>query len=150
MGGLSRVIACRVGFYHAGCTSGRIPMTIGNRQAARPCDLLTTPPNIPLPAVVSNARLWLLVGCRNAYREASVHGEAGCISCCQPRVLKALFPVAEGVELKLYECAGCTSSMWLITKVSRSFTPKRGREERQLTTIDAALKSALGVRRCSG
>ena len=79
--------------------------------------------------------------------ETSVHGEAGCIVCCQARVLIALFPVAEGCELKLYECAGCSSSMWLITKVSRPFTPQRGKKEGQLTTIDAALKSALGVRR---
>jgi hypothetical protein len=64
-----------------------------------------------------------------------VYGEAGCIICCQPRVLRALFPVAKGVELKLYECASCASSMWLITRVSRVSAAK-------LTTIDAALKAA--------
>jgi len=72
--------------------------------------------------------------------ETTVHGEAGCIVCCQARVLKARFPVAEGVELKLYECASCASSMWLITRVS---TPKRKREEAQFKTIDAALAAAI-------
>jgi hypothetical protein len=72
----------------------------------------------------------------------SVHGEAGCIVCCQPRVLKGLFPVAEGIELKLYECASCASSMWLITKVSRMHAPKRGKEKTRFTTIDAALEAA--------
>jgi hypothetical protein len=34
-----------------------------------------------------------------------VNGEAGCLVCSQARVLKALFPVAKGYELKFYECA---------------------------------------------
>ena len=77
-----------------------------------------------------------------------MHGEAGCIGCCQPRVLKGLFPVAEGAELKLYECAGCASSMWLITKVSIMPTPKRGKDKARFTTIDAALEAAaLGALR---
>ncbi|WP_298876511.1 hypothetical protein [uncultured Bradyrhizobium sp.] len=80
-----------------------------------------------------------------------MHGEAGCIVCCQARALIALFPVAEGCELKLYECSGCSSSMWLVTKVSRSFTPKGANEKAQFTTIDAAVEAvALGVRRWSG
>jgi hypothetical protein len=79
---------------------------------------------------------------------SSVHGEAGCIICCQPRVLKGLFPVAEGVELKLYECASCASNMWLITKVSRPSFPKRAKAKTQFTTIDAALEAAaFGARR---
>jgi hypothetical protein len=32
-----------------------------------------------------------------------VNGEAGCMVCNQPRVLKVLFPVGKGYELKLYE-----------------------------------------------
>ena len=78
----------------------------------------------------------------------SVHGEAGCIVCCQPRVLKGLFPVAEGAELKLYECASCASSMWLITRISRMPTPKRGKDKTRFMTIDAVLEAAaLGARR---
>ena len=74
----------------------------------------------------------------------NVHGEAGCIVCCQARALKALFPVAEGCELKLYECASCASRMWLITRAS---IPKRGKKESQPMTIDAALEAAaFGVR----
>ena len=73
----------------------------------------------------------------------SVHGEAGCIVCCQPRVLKALFPVAEGFELKRYECASCASSMWLITRASGLFAPEAKLLPRMsFTTIDAALKAA--------
>jgi len=75
----------------------------------------------------------------------SVHGEAGCIICCQPRILKALFPVANGVELKLYECASCVSSIWLITTVSK-LSSNRGDRRLKFTTIDAALKAAALTR----
>ncbi|MCK1655241.1 hypothetical protein IVA88_27905 [Bradyrhizobium sp. 149] len=74
-----------------------------------------------------------------------MNGEAGCTVCSQARLLKAIFPVAKCYELKLYECAGCGSDLWLVTKVSRSLKPKRqmGRSRRgsRLNTIEAALKS---------
>jgi len=98
----------------------------------------------PLLPPVLDSGFFIQAGIASA--GASVHGEAGCIVCSQPRVLKALFPVAEGFELKLYECASCTSSLWLITRVSRS-SARQGRKEgrppgTRLTTIDAALEVA--------
>jgi hypothetical protein len=61
-------------------------------------------------------------------------------------VLKALFPVTKGYELKLYECADCASSLWLITRVSRLSASKRQRKRlparTRFKTIDAALKAA--------
>jgi hypothetical protein len=74
-------------------------------------------------------------------RGASMHGEAGCMICSQPRLLKALFPVAAGFELKLYECAKCASSLWLVTRVS-ALRVHKGRLGPRFTTIDAALKAA--------
>ncbi|WLB24206.1 hypothetical protein [Bradyrhizobium japonicum] len=131
---MSRVIAGRLGFEDGGRISGRILAIIENRQARRGakmrcCVRLSTPPNTLRSAIASGSRLRLFHWSRNCFMGTSVHGEAGCIVCCQPRVLKALFPVAEGVELKLYECAGCASSMWLITKVSIMPTPKRGKDK---------------------
>jgi hypothetical protein len=73
-----------------------------------------------------------------------VNGEAGCLVCSQARVLKAIFPVARGYELKFYECADCNSSLWLVTSVTKSSAAKRqrGRPFRGLRfeTIDSALK----------
>jgi len=68
-----------------------------------------------------------------------VHGEAGCMLCCQARGLEAVFPVAQGCELKLYKCASCGSTLWLVTRVSKRQTESRSRGA-QFTTIDAVLK----------
>jgi hypothetical protein len=72
-----------------------------------------------------------------------VNGEAGCLLCSQARVLKAVFPVAKGHELKLYECASCGSDLWLVTRVTKLSAHKRqrGRSPR-FETIDAALRGA--------
>jgi hypothetical protein len=73
-----------------------------------------------------------------------VNGEAGCLVCSQARVLKAIFPVAKGYELKFYECANCNSSLWLVTSVTKSSAPKRQRGRPfpglRFETIDSALK----------
>jgi hypothetical protein len=73
-----------------------------------------------------------------------VNGEAGCIVCSQARLLKAIFPVTKGYELKRYECASCGSDLWLVTRVSRSSSPEqqsgRSRRGTRLKTIEAALK----------
>jgi hypothetical protein len=45
-----------------------------------------------------------------------VNGEAGCTVCSQARLLKAVFPVTKGYELKRYECASCGSNLWLVTE----------------------------------
>jgi hypothetical protein len=75
-----------------------------------------------------------------------VNSEAGCTACTQPRVLKALVPVAKGYELKIYECASCGSDLWLVTRVSKSLARKRSRARlpsgTRFKTIDAALKGA--------
>jgi hypothetical protein len=73
-----------------------------------------------------------------------VNGEAGCLLCSQARVLKAVFPVAKGHELKLYECASCGSDLWLVTRVSKLSAHKRQRERSgmRFETIDAALRGA--------
>lgn len=72
-------------------------------------------------------------------------GEAGCTVCSQARLLKAVFPVTKGYELKRYECASCGSDLWLVTRVSRSSAPKqqsgRSRRGTRLKTIEA-LKGA--------
>jgi hypothetical protein len=49
--------------------------------------------------------------------------------CSQPRVLKGLFPVAEGCEMKLYECASCGSDLWLVTRASKSSSRMRERKD---------------------
>lgn len=70
-----------------------------------------------------------------------MNGEAGCTVCSQARLLKAIFPLAQGYELKLYECASCGSDLWLVTRISRSSTKQqRGRSRRgtRLKTIEAA------------
>jgi hypothetical protein len=73
-----------------------------------------------------------------------VNGEAGCLVCSQARVLKALFPVAKGYELKFYECANCSSSLWLVTRATKCSAPKRQRGRPfpglRFETIDSALK----------
>jgi DNA-directed RNA polymerase subunit RPC12/RpoP len=75
-----------------------------------------------------------------------VNGEAGCTVCSQARLLKAVFPVTKGYELKRYECASCGSELWLVARVSRSSAPKqqsgRSRRGTRPKTIEAALKGA--------
>jgi len=61
-------------------------------------------------------------------------------------VLKAVFPVAKGYELKLYECASCGSDLWLVTRVSKLPAHKRQRgrspPRMRFETIDTALRGA--------
>lgn len=80
---------------------------------------------------------------------AIVNGEAGCTVCSQARLLKAVFPVTKGYELKRYECASCRSDLWLVTRVSRSSAPKqqsgRSRRGTRLKTIEAALRGGRGT-----
>jgi len=47
--------------------------------------------------------LVLFISTKLLFRGSIVNGEAGCMVCNQPRVLKVLFPVGKGYELKLYE-----------------------------------------------
>jgi DNA-directed RNA polymerase subunit RPC12/RpoP len=81
-----------------------------------------------------------------AFPGAIVNSEAGCTACSQPRVLKSLFPVTKGYELKIYECASCGSDLWLVTRVTKSLArkPPRGRlpSGPRFKTIDTALKRA--------
>lgn len=81
-----------------------------------------------------------------------MNSEAGCLLCSQSRVLKAVFPVAKGYELKLYECASCFSDLWLVTRVSKLSAHKqpRGRSPPhglRFETIDAALRGAARAAR---
>jgi hypothetical protein len=82
-------------------------------------------------------------------REAIVNGEAGCTVCSQARLLKAVFLVTKGYELKRYECGSCGSDLWLVTRVSRSSAPKQqsgiSRRGARLKTIEAALRGARGT-----
>lgn len=75
-----------------------------------------------------------------------MNSEAGCLLCSRARVLKAVFPVAKGYELKLYECASCGSDLWLVTRVSKLSAHKRQRGRSppgmRFESIDAALKGA--------
>lgn len=66
-------------------------------------------------------------------RTISMNGEAGCLVCSQARVLKALVPVAKGYGLKLYECASCGSTLWLVSRVFDPISIKQqhGRPRRQ-------------------
>lgn len=104
---------------------------------------------VPRRAIATWCRLRLSLPLPELLWGTSVNGEAGCMLCSQPRVLKALFPVAKGYELKLYECANCTSILWLITRVTRSSALKRqtGRlpPGARFKTIDAALEAAAGM-----
>lgn len=117
-------------------TSGRLPGgCIENRPRQREPLLLLNRDSVLISIIAAK----LLA-------EAIVNGEAGCTVCSQARLLKAVFPVTEGYELKRYECASCRSDLWLVTRVSRSSAPKqqngRSRRGTRPKTIEAALKGA--------
>lgn len=86
-----------------------------------------------------------------SFGEFIVNGEAGCTLCSQARVLKALIPVARGYGLKVYECAGCRSSLLLVTRVAKLSMLKKTRAKssrrKKLKVTDAALKQARRLAR---
>jgi hypothetical protein len=57
-------------------------------------------------------------------------------------VLKALVPVARGYGLKLYKCAGCGSSLWLVTRVPEVLLSKQRRKRalRGFAAVDMAIR----------
>lgn len=69
-----------------------------------------------------------------------MNGEAGCTLCSQARVLKTLIPVARGFALKIYECAGCSSNLALVTRLKMSTKTRVKFSRRNKKAIDAALK----------
>ena len=46
-------------------------------------------------------------------------GEANCIVCSQARAVVAVFPIARGYALKVYECSCCHSTLHLVTRTTR-------------------------------
>lgn len=113
--------------------SGRLPpCRLENRPRQREPLLLRNRDSVLTP----------LIGAKGAI----VNGEAACTVCSQARLLKAVFPVTKGYELKRYECASCGSDLWLVTRVSRPSAPKQqgggSRRGTRLNTIEAALKGA--------
>ncbi|WFU37545.1 hypothetical protein QA640_24030 [Bradyrhizobium sp. CB82] len=75
-----------------------------------------------------------------------VNGEAGCTLCSQARVLKALIPVARGYVLKVYECAGCSSNLRLVTRLRMpNKTRVKFSRRKKFKAIDAALKRAAAL-----
>ncbi|WFU37563.1 hypothetical protein QA640_24120 [Bradyrhizobium sp. CB82] len=75
-----------------------------------------------------------------------MNGEAGCTLCCRARVLKKLIPVARGYSLKIYECAGCSSILLLVTRLKMpNKTRAKPSRRRKFKAIDAALKQAAAL-----
>ena len=57
-----------------------------------------------------------------------MHGEANCILCSRARALVALFPIARGYALKVYECSCCHSTLHLVTRVTKAALVKQKNE----------------------
>ena len=47
-------------------------------------------------------------------------GEANCIVCSQARAVVAVFPIARGYALKVYECSCCHSTLHLVTRTTET------------------------------
>ncbi|MFK4658691.1 hypothetical protein ABIF97_008625 [Bradyrhizobium japonicum] len=47
-------------------------------------------------------------------------GEANCIVCSQARAVVAVFPIARGYALKVYECSCCHSTLHLVTRTTKA------------------------------
>ncbi|MCS3928373.1 hypothetical protein M2175_003404 [Bradyrhizobium elkanii] len=47
-------------------------------------------------------------------------GEANCIVCSQARTVVAVFPIARGYALKVYECSCCHSTLHLVTRTTKA------------------------------
>jgi hypothetical protein len=80
-------------------------------------------------------------------REIGMNSEAECLMCCRPRLLKALVPVARGYGLKLYKCADCGSSLWLVTSVPEILLSKQRRE--YALRLKGAAAIDMAIRECT-
>jgi len=47
-------------------------------------------------------------------------GEANCIVCSRARAVVAVFPIARGYALKVYECSCCHSTLHLVTRMTKA------------------------------
>lgn len=47
-------------------------------------------------------------------------GEASCIVCSKARTVVAVFPIARGYALKVYECSCCHSTLHLVTRMTKA------------------------------
>ena len=47
-------------------------------------------------------------------------GEASCIICSKARAVVAVFPIARGYALKVYECPCCRSTLHLVTRMTEA------------------------------
>ena len=47
-------------------------------------------------------------------------GEANCIICSEARAVVAVFPIARGYALKVYECPCCGSTLHLVTRMTEA------------------------------
>lgn len=47
-------------------------------------------------------------------------GEANCIVCSKARAVVAVFPIARGYALKVYECSCCHSTLHLVTRTTKA------------------------------
>lgn len=47
-------------------------------------------------------------------------GEANCIVCSKARTVVAVFPIARGYALKVYECSCCHSTLHLVTRMTKA------------------------------
>jgi hypothetical protein len=68
-------------------------------------------------------------------------GEANCIVCSQARTVVAVFPIARGYALKVYECTCCHSTIHLVTRMTKAALIKQHCEtllpvERPLSSTD--------------
>lgn len=47
-------------------------------------------------------------------------GEANCLVCSKARTVVAIFPIARGYALKVYECSCCHSTLHLVTRMTKA------------------------------
>ncbi|MBP1063982.1 hypothetical protein ACVI1J_000985 [Bradyrhizobium diazoefficiens] len=66
--------------------------------------------------------------------------EANCIVCSQARAVVAVFPIARGYALKVYECSCCHSTLHLVTRMTKAALIKQHCET--LLPVEKPLSSA--------
>jgi len=66
-------------------------------------------------------------------------GEANCIVCSRARTVVAVFPIARGYALKVYECSCCHSTLRLVTRMTKAALIKQHCET--LLSVEKPLSS---------
>ena len=75
-------------------------------------------------------------------------GEANCIVCSQARAVVAVFPIARGYALKVYECSCCHSTLHLVTRMTKAALTRQHCEtllpvEKQLSSTGRGVQQRI-------